>query len=595
MWRDQRQSYRVVIAGLALASITALTASPAQAQERPSEPNSAVARERGVVDMSEVASLEAVALPTTPSPVRTTPFCGLSDPIVFDDSYGCLVTYQAFLGSKYDAVTYDPTVSYLGGASLRITVPDPGDPSGAYAGGAFVTDEARNLVSFNALSFWVKASRAVTLESAGLGIDNSGTSKYEARRSGIPITTTWTQVLVPIPLSTKLEAEKGLFFFAEGPQGGAGLTFWIDEVRFVNDGTITNPRPVLSTRTINTTVGTSVDLSADTRTVFEIGGIDQTVTHMPGYFTFASSNPVVAYVVVDHIQVVWPGTAMITAKLGAIAAAGSITVNATGAPLTAAPAPTAPASGVISLFSGVYANVPVDTWSASWDRADVADIQIAGNDTKLYTNLLYAGIEFTSHVIDASSMTHFHMDVWAPSGTVFRVKLVDFGANGVFAGGDDSQSELTFNASSVPPFGLGTWIALEIPLDNFTSLASRTHLAQLLISGDTPTVYVDNVYFRNATVGVDDGGPLRFALRGIVPNPAQHELRVRFSLRDSRPATLALFDVSGRLLETRRVDGMGAGWHTMSLGLASRPPAGVYVIRLTQGGRSLTTRATFMR
>ena len=95
--------------------------------------------------------------------------------------------------------------------------------------------------------------------------------------------------------------------------------------------------------------------------------------------------------------------------------------------------------------------------------------------------------------------------------------------------------------------------------------------------------------------GVNDRGPAQFALRGVAPNPAQHELQVSFSLKDSKVATLTLFDVSGRQLAARRVDGMGPGWHTMTLGGGSDLPAGLYVIRLTQDGRSLATRAAVIR
>jgi hypothetical protein len=31
----------------------------------------------------------------------------------------------------------------------------------------------------------------------------------------------------------------------------------------------------------------------------------------------------------------------------------------------------------------------------------------------------------------------FHTDIWSSDFTEFKVKLVDFGANGVFGGGDD--------------------------------------------------------------------------------------------------------------------------------------------------------------
>lgn len=168
-------------------------------------------------------------------------------------------------------------------------------------------------------------------------------------------------------------------------------------------------------------------------------------------------------------------------------------------PTVAAPTPTAAQANVISLFSNAYTNVPVDTWSAGWDIADVADVLIAGNATKLYTNLTFAGIEFTSNTINATNMTHFNMDIWTPDATAmpaaFRIKLVDFGANGVWSGGDDVEHELVFNASSTPPLVSNNWISYHIPLTAFTGLVTKAHLAQLIISGDPNTVYVDNIYF----------------------------------------------------------------------------------------------------
>jgi len=105
---------------------------------------------------------------------------------------------------------------------------------------------------------------------------------------------------------------------------------------------------------------------------------------------------------------------------------------------------------------------------------------------------------------------------------------------------------------------------------------------------------VSEAFSIDGLVGVGDGGR-QFALRGVAPNPAQHELRVSFSLRNSSAATLALFDISGRQLEARRVEGMGPGWHTVALGARSNLSAGLYIIRLSQAGRSLATRAAVIR
>lgn len=175
-------------------------------------------------------------------------------------------------------------------------------------------------------------------------------------------------------------------------------------------------------------------------------------------------------------------------------------------PSVAAPSPILPEENVISLFSNAYNNVLVDTWSAVWDQANLEDIQIEGNDTKKYTNLVFAGIEFTSQPIDASEMTNFHFDFWTPDPTslpaVFKIKLVDFGPDGLFGGGDDTESIVTLDANSVPPLASEQWVGFDIPLDAFSGLASREHLAQMILEGNPNTVYIDNVYFFNESSNI---------------------------------------------------------------------------------------------
>lgn len=167
-------------------------------------------------------------------------------------------------------------------------------------------------------------------------------------------------------------------------------------------------------------------------------------------------------------------------------------------PMVAAPDPTLPQSQVISMFSGVYTNVPVDTWQTSWSQASVQDVQIAGNTTKKYTNLNFVGAETVAQQINATDMTHFNLNVWSGDFTQFRIKLVDFGANGLYDGpgvGDDKEHELTYNAPQH-----GGWITYHIPLSAFTNLTTRGHIAQLIFaSNGTSTVYVDNIYFSNET------------------------------------------------------------------------------------------------
>jgi hypothetical protein len=83
-------------------------------------------------------------------------------------------------------------------------------------------------------------------------------------------------------------------------------------------------------------------------------------------------------------------------------------------------------------------------------------------------------------------------------------------------------------------------------------------------------------------------------LRGAVPNPGEERLDVSFSLVGSGRATLEVFDVRGRVVVRRDVSSLGPGEHSLSLSDAGRLRPGVYVIRLTEGDRQLTRRASIV-
>ena len=84
------------------------------------------------------------------------------------------------------------------------------------------------------------------------------------------------------------------------------------------------------------------------------------------------------------------------------------------------------------------------------------------------------------------------------------------------------------------------------------------------------------------------------ALAGLSTNPAT-ELRALFSLPDGSPARLELYDVGGRRIASREVGPLGAGSHVVPLGEGRVLAPGVYVLRLTRAGRSLTARGVILR
>lgn len=427
-------------------------------------------------------------------------------PEVFIDGFSAGLNYAAFGGSKVTAFDVDKQVKYSGTASMRIEVPDYEDPLGAYAGGVYFTSFGRDLSGYDALTFWAKASQPANIDVVGIGND-LGLSRNQATINGLAVNTNWKKYYIPIPDPSRWTAERGMFFYSEGPENGKGYTIWFDEVKFEKVGTIAHPRPVIlnkQNQVMPAFIGQKLNIG-DTYILYNMPyGTDQRVDVAPGYFTFSSSDESVATVNENgQISVIGMGSATVTAKFGNFAAEGSITVNVMELP-PRAPVPTVPAQNVISLFSNAYPNVQVDSWATGWlySTAVLYEIKIDGDDVKLYTNLNFNGIEFASQTIDASQMTHFHMDIWTPNSTsppaAFRVKLVDFGANGVFGGGDDVSHELTFTANTNPALATRQWVQLDIPLSAFTGLTTRRNLAQLVISGDLNTVFVDNVYFYRA-------------------------------------------------------------------------------------------------
>ena len=449
----------------------------------------------------DLEDLDPAEFPTTPE--------------VFIDGFSAGLNYGAFGGSKVTAFDVDTEVKYRGSSSMKFAVPDAGDPQGAYAGGAYFTSVGRDLTGYDALTFWIRASKSASVDVLGFGTD-FGPSKFLTTLRDVKVNTNWQKVIIPIPDPSRLTEEKGMFFYSEGPEDGLGYTFWIDDVQFEKLGTLAHPKAAIldgQDQVFASETGQKLNIGGCKATFNMPTGIDQSVDAAPGYFNFTSSNTSVATVnSLGEVSVIDSGEAVITARLGSIQAAGSMTLTSNGqavGPTTPAPTPSVSADSVISLFSNAYTNVKVDTWDTNWQfsNAEVSDIKVAGNDVKRYSSLNFVGIEFASQTINASAMTHFHLDLWTPDPTElpksFKVLLIDFGANGIFGGSDDTQHELSFTR---PTLVSEQWVSLDIPLSNFAGLLNRAHLAQLVLSGDVPNVYVDNVYFYNAG-NVTPSGP----------------------------------------------------------------------------------------
>jgi len=143
-------------------------------------------------------------------------------------------------------------------------------------------------------------------------------------------------------------------------------------------------------------------------------GIDQREDVAPAYFNFFSSDTSVATVnELGEVTMVKSGSTLITARLGDIDAKGSMAITASSGLSEPAPTPTVNPENVISLFSNAYTNVNVDTWNPYWQYSttQLTEKKIGDDDVKYYTNLNFVGIEFVTETIDATDMTHLHLDI----------------------------------------------------------------------------------------------------------------------------------------------------------------------------------------
>lgn len=417
------------------------------------------------------------------------------EPLVFDEGYGDDVYFQAFSGTYLNAVSLDSTVAQDGTKSLKVDVPGRDSPLGAYAGGVLTTVNARDFADFNALTFYAKSSVLSTLNEVGFGNDNTGTSRYSAGRANIPLSPSWTFVVVPIPSPGKIVAERGMFTIAEGYEAlyPTGHTLWFDEIKYANLLNVTRVRANMASVDKQYLVGSTATIEG-TNTVFSIDGANVVVNHMPGYFDFFSSNPAIAKVEGNTIRVIGAGVDTITAKLDTLAVQGRVIITSFTAPDAAAPVPTVPAADVISLYSDTYSNRPVTSFNPVWGQTTRNETYLIGdNATMMYTALNYVGIDFVANKIDVTQMTHLHLDVYAPVGTDFKVKVVAMGPTGAAV---RQQPILTFNAETDPAFAAGGWSSLEIPMANFNFTVPVDYIGQLALeTSDARLVLVDNIYW----------------------------------------------------------------------------------------------------
>jgi len=430
-----------------------------------------------------------------------------TNPNVFIDGFSGGLNYAAFAGSVPAAFQVDTEVTFDNtSSSMRFEIPEVNDPRGGYAGGTFFTSGPRDLSGYNALTFYAKASESVPMDIVGFGND-LGANTYVASVTDFRVNSNWNKYIIPIPNPEVLTEEQGMFFYSFGPIDGKGFTIWIDEVKFENLGTIAQPRfEIFNGEDATTSTFTGVTTSVTgLNSIYNLpDGSDQLVNASSAYFNFSTSDETVA--TVDESGTITtgvPGSAVITASVGDIDADGSLTVESRGQ-FNSAPTPTRDAENVISVFSDVYDNVDVDYYNGFFNGDGQttqggtgpggADLIVNENGVINYTQLNFVGIGMFDTVpsIDASEMTHFHVDInvneAVQSGDFIRLQLINS------VGNSETSGSFTINSNILLQ---NTWISLDIPLSSFSGLSSRSEIGLIFFISDNSVsnIFVDNIYF----------------------------------------------------------------------------------------------------
>ena len=150
-------------------------------------------------------------------------------------------------------------------------------------------------------------------------------------------------------------------------------------------------------------------------------------------------------------------------------------------------------------------------------------------------------------------------------------------------------------------FGLATRTSTPLPAGTWHEAFSR---ATVVSTGTTPVTLAAGEYriYSSSplssppvtTAGEDAGGETVFALASVAPNPTRDRSTVRFTLTEASDVRLDAYDVLGRRVAVVAEGPQAAGTHEATFD-ASGLPAGVYVLRLTAGGRTETARVTVAR
>lgn len=414
------------------------------------------------------------------------------------------------------------------------------------------------------LDIWSSNLSAVRLVPIQPGVGEVG--------QNMNITSFGNWISIDIPLSTYTGYSFGeiIQLKFDNPIPSAGLEFYVDNIYFWKNPIVPGSVATLSDLKVDGTTVAGFGSGVENYTV-QVQNGNPTV---PQITAATTTDPTATRVITQATSVPGSATVVVTSQNTLVTKTYTVNYVFTGPSTNAPTPPNRPVADVISLFSDSYTNINISEWSTPWDDSSQEDLVLSGNTYKKITFLNFLGVQLANYV-DASQMTHFHMDYYIDAdvnliGRVLNPKLSNHGAQS----GETSALLLT-NL----PTTAGSWVSLDVPLTAFGGAPNRENFYQFLLTSNIGTVYVDNIYLHKNTVLSSDN--FNVTKVKLYPNPTSNILNIE---ANGDVQNIAVYNVLGQEVMNRQTSGTSIGLDVSSLN------AGIYVIKTMIDGNVSSTK-----
>jgi hypothetical protein len=237
--------------------------------------------------------------------------------------------------------------------------------------------------------------------------------------------------------------------------------------------------------------------------------------------------------------------------------------------------PTYAAANVIGLYSEAYASVGIN--NVTWDDSQSEEVTIAGNKVLKVKSANFLGSTLGTPV-DATAMTHFHIDYWIGTdysvGQVFNPKLSNHANNAGETNAKDMSIEITSQEQ------VKIWRSADIALGTSGEF-NRNNIKEFLITvaNKTSVFYIDNIYMYVAgTASTVNNELLGFSM---YPNPSSDRLNIsaKENIQNAQ-----IFNVIGKNVMNVNVNDTKASINISNLS------SGIYLIKYNVNGKVGTAK-----